>query len=267
MPQHPNESHSICSGWRVRKIPPAKRTVSPEESPAPKRSPKEWNRYEGPWLTLSLGALVIFDFNAYQQDEENVAQVGDVQNEGELRAGRVMLRGTIGRKRRVSYFYAGEYNGLSREPGDSLFRLTDFAFTINFHRVGDLTIGKTKEPISLARIMPGDGVLLMERATNDALVPSRSTSALRGRLAGSTTGSSMVRASATLTISSRVVSQAHRSIGTTAAGYFTWDWPAVTPRQKTAPFTSVSLRRRIRLQSSSTPGPSLRRIRRPSASS
>jgi len=64
---------------------------------------------------------------------------------------------------------------LSREPGDSILRMTDLAFTADLGKYGDLTLGKTKEPIHLARIMPGDGVLLMEGAPMDALVPSRGT--------------------------------------------------------------------------------------------
>jgi phosphate-selective porin OprO/OprP len=149
--------------------------VPPEESPSKTWGLTSWNRFEGYFMTLSLGALVIVDYNTFGQDVQNVAQVGSIPSETELRAGRLMLRGALGRKRRVSYFYAGEYNGLSREPGDSALRMTDLAFNIDIHRVGELTIGLTKEPISLARIMPGDGVLLMERATNDALVPSRNT--------------------------------------------------------------------------------------------
>jgi phosphate-selective porin len=98
-----------------------------------------------------------------------------VPNEFEFRAARLVVRGTMGKNGRVSYFYAGEYNGMSREPDDSALRMTDLAFTVDLGKYGDLTLGKTKEPIHLARIMPGDGVLMMERATIDALVPSRGT--------------------------------------------------------------------------------------------
>ena len=146
----------------------------PSEQPR-KRNLTAWNEYEGPWLTLRVGAMAIVDVNGVDQDKESVEQVGAVETDSELRTLRLMLRGSMGRSRRVSYFYAGEYNGLSREPEDSILRMTDLAFTVHFERLGDLTIGKTKEPISLARIMPGDGVLLMERATNDSLIPSRNT--------------------------------------------------------------------------------------------
>jgi phosphate-selective porin len=153
------------------------------QSPSGKRGLTEWTRYEGPLMTLNLGLMAIVDFNTFDQDAANVAQVGDIASETELRAGRLMLRGKLGRNRRVSYFYAGEYNGLSREPGDSTFRVTDLAFTASVGNFGDLTIGKTKEPIHLARIMPGDGVLLMERATMDGLVPSRGTGIKLGNYA------------------------------------------------------------------------------------
>ena len=145
------------------------------QSPSGKRGLTEWTRYEGPLMTLNLGLMAIGDYNMFDQDIASVAQVGSIPSETELRAGRLMLRGKLGRKRSWSYFYAGEYNGLSREPEDSTFRTTDLAFTRSLGGIGDLTIGKTKEPIHLARIMPGDGVLLMERATMDGLIPNRGT--------------------------------------------------------------------------------------------
>ncbi len=148
---------------------------SATESRSKKRSLASWNSYRGPWLTLNAGAMVIYDVNGLDQDEANVGQVGDVSTQGEFRAGRLMLRGTMGRWVKVSYFYAGEYNGLSREPDDSALRMTDLAFTVDFERFGELTFGLTKEPFFLTRIMPGDGVLLMERPALDALVPSRNT--------------------------------------------------------------------------------------------
>jgi phosphate-selective porin len=145
------------------------------QSPSGKRGLTEWTRYEGPLMTLNLGLMAIVDYNTFDQDAASEAQVGDIPSESELRAGRLMLRGKLGRNRSWSYFYAGEYNGLSREPEDNTFRTTDLALTRSLGRLGDLTVGKTKEPIHLARIMPGDGVLLMERATMDGLIPNRGT--------------------------------------------------------------------------------------------
>ncbi len=146
-----------------------------EESLPRKKRTLTYNEYEGPLLYTRVGALIIGDYNTFSQDEASLAQVGNVPNEFEFRAARLVVRGTMGRNRRISYFYAGEYNGMSREPDDSALRMTDLAFTYDLEKYGDLTLGKTKEPIHLARIMPGDGVLLMERATMDTLVPSRGT--------------------------------------------------------------------------------------------
>ncbi|GAF96891.1 unnamed protein product, partial [marine sediment metagenome] len=146
-----------------------------EESLPKKKRTLSYNEYEGPLLYTRVGALIIGDYNTFSQDQVSLAQVGNVPNEFEFRAARLVVRGTMGKNRRISYFYAGEYNGMSREPDDSALRMTDLAFTADLGKYGDLTLGKTKEPIHLARIMPGDGVLLMERATMDALVPSRGT--------------------------------------------------------------------------------------------
>jgi phosphate-selective porin OprO/OprP len=146
----------------------------PDESAStPKRHMPEWNEYQGPLLATTVGALIIGDYNTFNQDSASETQVGHVPSEFEFRAARLVVRGQLGTARRVSYFYAGEYNGLSREPDQSSLRMTDLAFTVDLEKHGALTLGKTKEPIHLARIMPGDGVLLMERATVDALVPSR----------------------------------------------------------------------------------------------
>ena len=146
-----------------------------EESLPKKKRTLTYNEYEGPLLYTRVGALIIGDYNTFSQDQASVGQVGNIPNEFEFRAARLVVRGTMGKNKRVSYFYAGEYNGMSREPDDSALRMTDLAFTADLGKYGDLTLGKTKEPIHLARIMPGDGVLLMERATMDALVPSRGT--------------------------------------------------------------------------------------------
>ena len=143
--------------------------------PSGKRGLTKWNEFEAPLFTIKMGLMGIGDFNTFDQDATSIAQVGDIPSETELRAGRLMLRGSIGKNRKITYFYAGEYNGLSREPDDSVFRMTDLAFTFPIDGIGDLTFGKTKEPIHLQRIMPGDGVLLMERAAMDGLVPSRGT--------------------------------------------------------------------------------------------
>jgi len=45
-------------------------------------------------------------------------------------------RGRIGTSRRISYFYAGEYNGMSLEPDDSALRMTDLAFTADLGKYG-----------------------------------------------------------------------------------------------------------------------------------
>ena len=132
-----------------------------EESLPKKKRTLTYNEYEGPLLYTRVGALIIGDYNTFSQDQASLAQVGSVPNEFEFRAARLVVRGTMGKNRRISYFYAGEYNGMSREPDDSALRMTDLAFTADLGKYGDLTLGKTKEPIHLARIMPGDGVLLM----------------------------------------------------------------------------------------------------------
>jgi len=44
-------------------------------------------------MTLFLGAPVIVDYNTFGQDVQNVAQVGSISSETEMRAGRLMPRG------------------------------------------------------------------------------------------------------------------------------------------------------------------------------
>ena len=84
-----------------------------------KRAMPSWNQYEGPLMTTQVGALIIGDYTSFSQDKASLAQVGDIPNEFEFRAARLVVRGLLGTSRRISYFYAGEYNGMSREPDDS----------------------------------------------------------------------------------------------------------------------------------------------------
>ena len=72
------------------------------QSPSGKRGLTSWTRYESPLMTLNLGLMVIGDLNTVDQDAASRAQGGNVPSETELRAGRLMLRGKLGRKRFVS---------------------------------------------------------------------------------------------------------------------------------------------------------------------
>jgi phosphate-selective porin OprO/OprP len=98
-----------------------------------------------PAFTLKPGLVMLGDYTLVNQDDASIGQVGAQRNQGEWRAARLMLRGTIGSGYRVSYLIAGEYKGWDTDS-DRDWSMTDVSLTFP---VGSpqthLTVGKTKQ--------------------------------------------------------------------------------------------------------------------------
>jgi hypothetical protein len=60
------------------------------------------------WFTIKPGLVMLGDYTWFKQDAASVAQVGTQDNQGQLRAARLMLRGTLGTDYVVRYLIAGE---------------------------------------------------------------------------------------------------------------------------------------------------------------
>ena len=111
------------------------------------------------WFTLHLGLVPIFDYTWFTQDQASVDQVGVQENDFDIRSARIMARGTIfaHSKHAPRYLVAFEYRGFDSDPNQT-WNFTDVALTFPLGRIGDLTVGKTKE--SFAYEMVGDAANL-----------------------------------------------------------------------------------------------------------
>jgi phosphate-selective porin OprO/OprP len=99
----------------------------------------------------------IFDYTWFTQDQASVDQVGVQENDFDIRSARIMARGTIGSKYVVRYLFSFEYRGFDSDPNNN-WNFTDVTLTFPLGRVGDLAVGKQKEPFAYE--MVGDAANL-----------------------------------------------------------------------------------------------------------
>jgi hypothetical protein len=150
---------------------------------APASNPRPWNVFGTRWLTVQPTGAIALDFVRYTQDETNLLQVEDLTEfeVPEERAVRAGLFGTVNFDKPWSFYIVGAYRGFGqgfdREKG-AAWALFDFSLTIPIPRLGRLTLGKTKEPFSMERLMGGGVQPGLERAVGtDALTPTRNAGA------------------------------------------------------------------------------------------
>lgn len=134
----------------------------------PTRKLVKWNEYEGPYITMRVGAGLLFDFAGYAQDTDSKEQV-KLTPDYKLRDARFLLRGKFPKfKRSVTWSTGIMYDG----PTHSfLARETGIMIAIP-ELWGNLFIGRTKEGFSLNKVMVGYAGWTMERSTmSDATIP------------------------------------------------------------------------------------------------
>ena len=110
----------------------------------PDLAPK-WMTHDGRLFTNKVGFAVFYDYTFIDQDAANVEQVGVQESSNDLRAGRLMLTGTIKFGRPWSYKLAGDYNE-GRLAEDQIFDGLDANVTIPLWDDATASIGKQKEP-------------------------------------------------------------------------------------------------------------------------
>jgi phosphate-selective porin OprO and OprP len=133
-------------------------------------------RVETPAFTLKPGLVLIGDYTAVNQDAASLAQVGPQDDQWQIRAARLMLRGSIGRDYKVGYLVAGEYKGFESDPLTT-WNMTDVSLSFPLGTgATQLTVGKTKQ--THVYEMVGDAANLphMERVLSPFFV-SRSVGA------------------------------------------------------------------------------------------
>ena len=110
----------------------------------PDLAPK-WMTHDGPLFTNKIGFAVFYDYTFIDQNAANVEQVGIQRSSDDLRAGRLMLTGTIDFQRPWSYKFAADYNE-GRLADDQVFDGLDAYVTIPLWGDASVSIGKQKEP-------------------------------------------------------------------------------------------------------------------------
>jgi phosphate-selective porin OprO/OprP len=133
----------------------------------PRRRLISWNEYEGPYFTVRVGGGLLFDAVTYDQDEDSEEQL-ELDPDVKLRDFRFLFKGKIKFIPRLSYTIGYMY-----DANEESWRFRQTGFMIEVPELwGRVFIGRTKEGISMNKLMVGYQGWTMERATaNDAFVP------------------------------------------------------------------------------------------------
>jgi phosphate-selective porin len=153
--------------------------------------PDQWNRatsYDGRWFSTNFSFVPLIDYNAFVQDEDSKTQVGEQQDEWDLRTMRLMFRGRMKFPHPVDYFISVEVKGKDHvQNEDSNFGFTDFEISTAVGKLGRLRFGKIKEPFVYE--MVGDAANLQQQER--ALSPFFASRGIGFRLGNSFAADSM----------------------------------------------------------------------------
>ena len=159
-----------CSGQEAPASAATGSVNSDEGNPDdPERELVAWNEYEGPWFTARLGGGFLYDTANYSQDTDSHSQF-DFDAEQYVRDSRLLLKGRLGSSSRVRYTIGYMYDP-APEKRTWFWRQT--GIYVDLPGIGgDIFVGRTKEGISMNKMMVGYNGWTNERATsNDAFIP------------------------------------------------------------------------------------------------
>jgi hypothetical protein len=102
---------------------------------------------EHKWIKVHFGLAPIYDYTWLTQDEASVEQVGVQEDQGQWRSARIQARGTLfnHHDRPWRFLLSFEYRGFDSNP-DETWTWTDVSLTVPVGPLGDLSMGKIKEP-------------------------------------------------------------------------------------------------------------------------
>ncbi len=128
-----------------------------------------WNEYEGRWFTARLGGGFLYDTANYSQDSDSEDQF-TFESKDYIRDSRLLLKGRLKFSPRLKYTIGYMYDPA---PDKKTWYWRQTGIYVDMPEWGgDLFIGRTKEGISMNKIMVGYNGWTNERATaNDAFVP------------------------------------------------------------------------------------------------
>jgi len=143
---------------------------------------EKWNTWKSRWVNgLFISALAL-DRQWISQDEDSIAQFGDLAKDrerGTIRGWRFGAAGTINFDRPWLYNIAGAWNSFDRgfdtaEEDSNEFSFFDFSVDIPVGKAMIVRVGKQKEPVNMDRSMTMVQIGSQERyAAADAMFPTR----------------------------------------------------------------------------------------------
>lgn len=124
-----------------------------------------WTAYDGKYLSYKLSFVALFDYTAFWQDSNSLAQVGHQRDQWDIRSFRVSIGGKVGYNLPIKYLLSTEYKGLDRPPGAKGWGSTDIyiATALGRPKYGTITFGKTKETLSYEMVGDAANLPHMER--------------------------------------------------------------------------------------------------------
>ena len=116
--------------------------------------------YNGKYFNLRLSFAIIYDYSFFDQDQNSLAQVGEQEDQEDLRGGRYVFTTQIKFRKPWLIFLAGDFNE-HREQGDQIFEGIDRYLMIPLWGDTKVSIGKQKE--SFVYEMVGDAANLPQQ--------------------------------------------------------------------------------------------------------
>jgi phosphate-selective porin OprO and OprP len=138
-----------------------------EELAEPERKILKWNEFEGKRATFRLGAGFLYEYAAYSQDEESKEQFALFPTP-KVRDARFVLKGRLKFHRPMSWS-----SGIMWDVPTEKFLFRETGVMIDVPEIwGQVFIGRTKEGVSLNKVMVGYAGWTMERTPiSDATIP------------------------------------------------------------------------------------------------
>ena len=138
-----------------------------DEAGQPARKLVNWNEFDLKFTTFRFGAGFLYDFAAFAQDAASKEQI-EVHPTPKIRDDRLLFRGLFKTDRNISWSVGILYDVPTKKW---LFRQTQVMIATP-ELWGDIAIGRTKEGVSLNKVMIGYAGWTNERATfSDAMLP------------------------------------------------------------------------------------------------
>jgi phosphate-selective porin OprO/OprP len=126
---------------------------------------KRWE-LKSDWFTLKLGASIVIDYTAFEQDAASISQVGKQDDQWQAREVRLNAGGSIGSGYKIKYYVNASYNGFDA-TSNMKWNLLDcwLAFPLGSPE-RTLTVGKMKETFDYEMVSSFVNLPQQERILN-----------------------------------------------------------------------------------------------------